>query len=115
MARVWAMMPGYALVTGAGIVNRGRVVTEVQTRRNKIANFTQLEAPLTNEAHGSVRDASGLLEATAITNDGTFMVAPNASLSVVALQGVYGDPASFANYGAFINEGSVMLIKRRAL
>jgi len=98
---------GFASVTGAAIVNRGGVVTEVQDPKNKTANFTQIEAPLINETHASVRDASGLLEETAITNDGTFTVAPGASLSVVALQGVYGDPASFTNDGKFVNKGTV--------
>ena len=55
---------------------------------------------MTNEARASVQDRSGLLEATAITNDGAFTVAQGASLSVVPLQGVYGEPASFTNDGA---------------
>ena len=98
---------GSAAVSGASILNRGSVETLIQDPKNKYSNFTQFEAPLTNEARASVRDNSGLLEATAITNDGTFTVAPGASLSVVALQGVYGDPASFTNNGELVNGGTV--------
>ena len=54
-----------------------------------------------------MRDESGLLEATAVTNDGSFIVAPGASLSVVPLQGVYAQPASFTNDGQLVNDGTV--------
>ena len=98
---------GYAALDGAGVVNHGSVTTEVQDPKNKYANFTQIEAALTNEARASFQDRSGLLEANAITNDGAFTVAPGASLSVVPLQGVYGEPASFTNDGLLVNDGAI--------
>jgi hypothetical protein len=98
---------GYAAVVGATILNRGSIETETQAPKNKYANFTQFEAPLTNEARASVHDESGLLEATAVTNDGSFIVAPGASLSVVPLQGVYAQPASFTNDGQLVNDGAI--------
>jgi hypothetical protein len=98
---------GYAAVSGAGVLNYGTITTEIQDPKNKYANFTQFEAALTNEARGSVDDRLGLLEATAITNDGTFTVSPGASLGVVPLQGVYGDPASFTNDGELLNKGTI--------
>ena len=98
---------GYAAVFGATILNRGSIETETQAPKNKYANFTQFEAPLTNEARASVHDESGLLEATAVTNDGSFIVAPGASLSVVPLQGVYAQPASFTNDGQLVNDGAI--------
>ncbi|MGA3216575.1 MAG: hypothetical protein ABSD97_12915 [Acidimicrobiales bacterium] len=98
---------GYAGVFGATILNRGSIETETQAPKNKYANFTQFEAPLTNETRASVHDESGLLEATSVTNDGSFIVAPDASLSVVALQGVYAQPASFTNDGQLVNDGAI--------
>ncbi len=98
---------GYAAVSGAAVLNEGTITTEIQDPKNKYANFTQFEAPLTNEARGSILDHLGLLEATAITNDGTFTVSPGASLSVVPLQGVYADPASFTNDGELLNDGTI--------
>ncbi|MFZ2058897.1 MAG: hypothetical protein WAV54_15945 [Acidimicrobiales bacterium] len=98
---------GYAAVDGASIVNHGSIETEIQDPRNKYADFTQFEAPLTNGSRASVRDMSGLLQATAITNYGAFTVAPRASFGVVALQGVYGAPASFTNDGELVNDGTV--------
>jgi hypothetical protein len=98
---------GSAAVVGETIRNYGRINTEVQDPHNKIANFTQIEAPLINEKRASIHDNSGQLQATAITNDGTFTVAPRASLSIVALQGSYGSPASFTNNGQLTNGGTV--------
>jgi len=98
---------GYAAVLGANVQNYGSVETEVQDLKNKYANFTQFEASLTNETGASVHDSSGLLEATAVTNKGRFTVATRASLSVVALQGVFGAPASFTNAGELVNNGSI--------
>jgi len=98
---------GYAAVTGAAVLNHGTITTEVQDPRNKLANFTQFEAALTNEARGTVRDRSGLLEETAITNDGSFAVSPGASLSVVPLQGSFGSAASFTNDGELLNKGTI--------
>jgi hypothetical protein len=98
---------GEAALVGANILNYGRINTEVQDSRNKNANFTQIEAPLTNEKRASIHDNSGQLQATAVTNDGTFTVAPRASLSVVALQGSYGSSASFTNNGHLTNDGTV--------
>ncbi len=98
---------GYAAVVGATILNYGRINTEVQDPHNKTANFTQIEAPLVNEKRASIHDSSGQLQATAITNDGTFTVAPRASLSIVSLQGSYGSPASFTNNGQLTNAGTV--------
>jgi hypothetical protein len=98
---------GYAAVFGAAVLNYGGIVTEVQDLKNKYANSTQFEAPLINEPSASVHDSSGLLEATAVTNKGSFSVATRASLSVVALQGVYGAPASFTNDGKLVNNGTI--------
>jgi len=98
---------GYAAVDGASILNYGRIETEVQDPRDKYSNYTQFAAPLTNEQRASIHDKSGLLQATAVTNDGTFTVAPGASLSIVALQGAYGSPAIFTNNGQFTNDGTV--------
>ena len=58
--------------------------------RNKSANYTQFEAPFVNEKRASVHDDSGQLQATAVTNDGTFTVAPSASLTIVP--GTFADP-----------------------
>jgi len=71
------------LWTGAKILNYGRIDTDVQDPRNKDANYTQFEAPLTNEKRASIHDNSGQLQATAVTNYGTFTVAPSASLTIV--------------------------------
>jgi pSer/pThr/pTyr-binding forkhead associated (FHA) protein len=98
---------GYAAITGASILNHGSVEAEVQDPKNKNANVTRFEAPVTNAAKASVHDSSGLLQATAITNNGTFTVASGASFGVVPLQGVYGSPASFTNDGKFVNDGTV--------
>jgi hypothetical protein len=98
---------GYAALVGAKILNYGRINAEVQDPRNKNANYTQIEAPLTNEKRASIHDNSGQLQATAVTNDGTFTVAQRASLSIVALQGSYGSSASFTNNGQFTNDGTV--------
>ena len=62
---------------------------------------------MTNEAHAGVHDISGQLQEDAITNDGSFTVGRGASMTVVPLQGVYGEPASFANDGALVNDGSI--------
>jgi hypothetical protein len=98
---------GSGALVGAKILNYGRINTEAQDPRNKNANYTQIEAPLTNEKRASIHDNSGQLQATAVTNDGTFTVAPHASLSIVALQGPYGSSASFTNNGQFANDGTV--------
>jgi hypothetical protein len=60
-----------------------------------------------NEAHASVHDLSGQLQEDGITNDGSFTVGAGASMSLLPLQSVYGNPASFANYGALVNDGSI--------
>jgi len=96
---------GYAAVTGAKILNYGRIDTEVQDPRNKDANYTQFEAPLINEERASIHDNSGQLQATAVTNDGTFTVAPSASLTIVP--GSFATAAGFANNGQFTNDGAV--------
>ncbi len=97
---------GYASVTGASIFNYGRIDTEVQDPRNKDANYTQFEAALTNEKRASVHDNSGQLRATAVTNDGTFTVAPSAALTIVP--GPFATAAGFANNGQFTNDGTVV-------
>jgi len=96
---------GFAAVVGAKILNYGRINTEVQDPRNKYANYTQFEAPLVNEKRASVHDSSGELQATAVTNDGTFTVAPHASLSIVS--GTFAGAATFTNNGQFTNDGTV--------
>jgi hypothetical protein len=98
---------GYAMVLGASFLNYGSVECETQAPKNKLANFTQFEANLVNEPHASVHDISGQLQEDSITNDGSFTVGPAASMSVVPLQGVYGQPASFTNGGALTNDGSI--------
>ena len=98
---------GYAAVDGASFSNYGTIETETQAPGNKLADFTQFEAPLTNEAHASVHDTSGQLQEDSITNDGSFTVGPAASMTLVPLQGVYGEPASFTNEGALVNDGSI--------
>ena len=98
---------GYAAVTGAEVLNYGSITTEIQDAKNKLANFTQFEAPLINELRASVHDGSGMLQEDGVTNDGAFTVASGASLNLVPLQGVYGDPASFTNDGQFVNDGTV--------
>ena len=98
---------GSATLSGAGVRNYGSVTAEIQDPKNKYANFTQIEAAVTNEARASLEDRSGLLQATAITNDGTLTVSPGAALSVVPLQGVYGEPASFTNDGLLVNDGAI--------
>ncbi len=80
----------YAAVSGAAILNYGSVEAEAPDQKNANANLTQFEAPLVNEPGARVRDGSGTLEATAVTNGGAFTVAAGAALAVVALQGVYG-------------------------
>jgi hypothetical protein len=99
---------GYAALVGAEFLNYGTIETETQAPSNKLADFTQLEAAVVNEAHASVHVISGQLQEDAITNDGNFTVSPGASMTVVPLQGVYGEPASFANYGALTNGGSIL-------
>ena len=98
---------GYASVFGAAVLNYGSIETETQAPGNKLANFTQFEAALVNEPHATVRDLSGQLQEDAITNEGSFTVAPAASMSALPLQGSYGEPASFTNDGALTNEGSI--------
>lgn len=98
---------GYAAVSGASFLNYGSVETETEAPTNKLANFTQFEAHLVNEAHASVHDLSGQLQVDAVTNKGSFNVAAGASMSLVPLQGEYGAPASFTNLGALTNDGSI--------
>ena len=88
-------------------LNYGTIETETQAPGDKLANFVQLEATLVNEPHASVRDLSGQLQADAITNYGNFTVAAGASMSLIPLQVNFGGPASFANYGALVNDGSI--------
>lgn len=52
-------------------------------------------------------DSSGTLQVGDVTNDGSFTVAPGASLALVPLQGGYGAPESFTNNGQFLNDGTV--------
>ena len=54
-----------------------------------------------------MRDLSGQLQADAITNYGNFTVAAGASMSLIPLQVNSGGPASFANYGSLVNDGSI--------
>jgi len=89
-------------VGGGEFLNYGTIETETQAPSDKLANFVQLEATLVNEAHASVHDLSGQLQEDAITNDGNFTVAAGAPLQVN-----FGGPASFANYGALVNDGSI--------
>jgi len=98
---------GYAAVDGASFFNYGSIEAETQAPANKLADFTQFEAPLTNEAHAGVDDISGQLREDSITNDGSFTVGSAASMTLVPLQGVYGLPASFTNDGALVNDGSI--------
>jgi hypothetical protein len=97
---------GYASVTGASIFNYGRIDANVQDRRSKVANYTQFEAALINEKRASFHDNSGQLQATTITNDGNFTVAPGASLTIVS--GTFAGPATFTNNGHFTNDGTVV-------
>jgi hypothetical protein len=99
---------GYAALVGAGFANYGTIETQSQALSNKLADFTQLEAAVVNEPHASVHVVSGQLQEDAITNQGSFVVSPGASMTVVPLQGVYGEPASFADYGTLVNGGSIL-------
>ena len=94
------------MLAGA-VLNYGTIETETQAPSDKLANFVQLEATLVNEPHASVRDLSGQLQEDAITNYGNFTVAAGASMSLIPLQVDFGEPASFANYGALVNDGSI--------
>jgi hypothetical protein len=96
---------GFASVSGASILNYGRIDAKVQDPRNKYADYTQFEAALVNEKRASVHDDSGQLQATAVTNDGTFTVAPSASLSIVS--GTFAGIAGFTNNGRLTNDGEV--------
>ncbi len=98
---------GDAVLSGAPVLNYGSVTAEIQDAKNKYANTTQIEAPLTNEAGASLQDGSGTLEVAAITNYGTFTVAPRAELSVVNLEG-FASPSSFTNDGELVNDGSIL-------
>ena len=77
----------------------------MQDPRNKDANYTQIEASVTNEKRASIHDNSGQLLVTSVTNDGNFTVAPHASLSIVS--GTFAGAASFTNNGQFTNDGTV--------
>ena len=100
--------PGGAATVGGGeFLNYGTIETETQAPSDKLANFVQLEATLVNEPHASVHDLSGQLQEDAITNYGNFTVAAGASMSLVPLQVDFGEPSSFANYGALVNDGSI--------
>ena len=100
--------PGGAATVGGGeFLNYGTIETETQAPSDKLANFIQLEATLVNEPHASVHDLSGQLQEDAITNDGNFTVSSGASMSLIPLQVNFGGPASFANYGALVNDGSI--------
>ena len=101
------MAPGGAAGLGGDFLNYGTIETETQAPSDKLANFVQIEATLVNEPHASVRDLSGQLQADDITNYGDFTVAPGASMSLIPLQVDFGEPSSFANYGALVNGGSI--------
>ena len=99
---------GYAAVFGAAILNHGSVTTEIQDPEEQVRELHADRSRLDQRGTGErAATASGLLEATAITNDGTFTVAPGASLNVVPLQGVYAQPASFTNDGLLVNDGTI--------
>jgi hypothetical protein len=96
---------GFAEVGGGPFLNYGKIESEIQDPKNKLANYTDFEAPLTNEARASVTDDSGLLEVSNVTNDAAFTIASRASMSVIPP--VFASPASFTNNGSFVNNGTV--------
>jgi hypothetical protein len=98
---------GYAGVMGGQFLNYGTVETETQAPSDKLANLTEFESGLVNEAHAKVSDLSGELEEDNITNYGSFTVGVAASMSLIPLQVNFGGPASFANFGALVNDGSI--------
>ncbi len=94
---------GVAAVTGGAFLNYGAVRTKVQEARNKAADQAQFLAQLTNEPDGSVTDQSGQLEVNSVTNDGSWTVAPGASLDLA-----FQSPGSGYNSGVFTNSGTVI-------
>ena len=96
---------GFAEVGGGPFLNDGKIESEIQDAKNKLANYTDFEAPLTNEAGASVTDDSGLLEVSNVTNDAAFTIASRASMSVIPP--VFASPASFTNNGPFVNDGTL--------
>jgi hypothetical protein len=99
---------GDAVVTGGPFTNYGAVTTMVQSPNNKAANYTQFYSALTNEPTASVTDRSGLLDVNLVTNDGTWTVAPAASMDL-AFQAPGSDyPAGvFTNSGTVVNRGAI--------
>ena len=93
---------GDAVVTGGPFTNYGAVTMMIQDANNKAANFTQFYSALTNEPKASVTDQSGLLDVNSVTNDGTWTVAPGASMDLA-----FQTPGSGYAAGVFTNSGTV--------
>ncbi len=93
---------GDAVVTGGPFANYGAVTMMVQDANNKAANYTQFYSALTNEPKASVTDQSGLLDVNSVTNDGTWTVAPGASMDLA-----FQTPGSGYAAGVFTTSGTV--------
>jgi hypothetical protein len=93
---------GDAVVSGAPFTNYGAVTMTVQDANNKAANYTQFYSALTNEPKASVTDQSGLLDVNSVTNDGTWTVAPGASMDLA-----FQTPGSGYAAGVFTNSGTI--------
>jgi len=99
---------GDAVVTGAPFDNHGAVTMNVQDANNKAANYTQFYGALTNEPKASVTDQSGLLDVNSVTNDGTWTVAPGASMDLAFQTPGSGYAAGvFTTSGTVINSGAI--------
>ena len=93
---------GDAVVSGGPFANYGAVTMMVQDANNKAANYTQFYSALTNEPKASVTDQSGLLDVNSVTNDGTWTVAPGASMDLA-----FQTPGSGYAAGVFTTSGTV--------
>jgi hypothetical protein len=93
---------GDAVVSGGPFTNYGAVTMMVQNANNKAADYTQFYSALTNEPKASVTDQSGLLDVNSVTNDGTWTVAPGASMDLA-----FQTPGSGYAAGVFTNSGTV--------
>jgi hypothetical protein len=92
---------GDAVVSGGPFTNYGGITTMVQDTGNKAANYTQFYSALTNEPKASVTDQSGLLDINSVTNNGTWTVAPGASVDLA-----FQAPGALPN-GVFTNSGMI--------
>ena len=93
---------GDAVVSGGPFTNHGAVTMMVQDANNKAADYTQFYSALTNEPKASVTDQSGLLDVNSVTNDGTWTVAPGASMDLA-----FQTPGSGYAAGVFTNSGTI--------